>query len=221
MADDGALDRHIAALEKALIEESTRDELHAKAVAAKAAVGDRTAEIVAAFMDGIAPVIRDYVAGVVLPVAISVKKLRPALVDAGDFEPGRGYAAGNGVSYKGSYWIAQRETAVAPSSLGSNTDWRLAVQRGRDGLSINTRIGANGKVAVNSLPAIEARLSALEARPALVDAGVFEPGRTYAAGNGVTHQGSYWLAQCETAVTPGGNADWRLAVKRGRDGRTK
>ena len=40
-------------------------------------------------------------------------------------------------------------------------------------------------------------------------------------GDCVTHGGSVWIAQCATETRPGdGNTDWRLAVKRGQDGRT-
>jgi hypothetical protein len=43
--------------------------------------------------------------------------------------------------------------------------------------------------------------------------------RTYAAGDSVSHGGSSWIAQAETSAKPGKSDDWRLAVKRGGDGR--
>ena len=66
---------------------------------------------------------------------------------------------------------------------------------------------------------LRGRVSELEARPEFVDKGVFREGNAYSAGHGVTHDGSYWLAQRATMARPGSNADWRLAVKRGRDGK--
>lgn len=59
-----------------------------------------------------------------------------------------------------------------------------------------------------------------EIRTALVlDAGTWKDGTTYAAGDGVTVGGSFFIAQIETAAKPGQSDDWRLAVKRGNDGR--
>ena len=52
----------------------------------------------------------------------------------------------------------------------------------------------------------------------VLDAGIWTE-RTYAAGDGVTLGGSFWIAQTETAAKPGKSDDWRLAVKRGNDGR--
>lgn len=54
----------------------------------------------------------------------------PVILDRGVYVAGRGYAQGDGVSFGGSYWIAQKATAAKP---GESDDWRLAVKRGRDG----------------------------------------------------------------------------------------
>jgi integrin beta 3 len=56
--------------------------------------------------------------------------------------------------------------------------------------------------------------------PVFVDRGVFKADEVYERGNGVTWAGSLWLAQKDAPVgKPGENADWRLAVKKGRDGK--
>ncbi len=56
--------------------------------------------------------------------------------------------------------------------------------------------------------------------PSLIDRGVFKSGTVYERGDGVTFGGSFWIAQKQTEAKPGdGNQDWRLAVKRGRDGK--
>lgn len=56
--------------------------------------------------------------------------------------------------------------------------------------------------------------------PALIDKGVWKAGE-YAKGDVVTQGGSLWIAKRDTMEKPGyDNDDWRLSVKRGRDGKT-
>jgi hypothetical protein len=56
------------------------------------------------------------------------------------------------------------------------------------------------------------------ALPVVLDAGVWRDGKSYAAGDGVTWAGSYWIAQKDTESKPdAADGGWRLAVKRGRD----
>lgn len=52
----------------------------------------------------------------------------------------------------------------------------------------------------------------------VLDAGIWKEG-AYSIGDGVTSGGSFWIAQVETTARPGKSDDWRLAVKRGADGR--
>jgi Collagen triple helix repeat (20 copies) len=52
----------------------------------------------------------------------------------------------------------------------------------------------------------------------VLDAGVWTE-RAYAAGDAVSHGGSLFIAQLDTSAKPGKSDDWRLAVKRGNDGR--
>lgn len=53
----------------------------------------------------------------------------------------------------------------------------------------------------------------------VLDRGVYAAGRVYAKGDGVTFGGSFWIAQQATDEKPGTGDGWRLAVKKGRDGR--
>jgi hypothetical protein len=53
----------------------------------------------------------------------------------------------------------------------------------------------------------------------VLDAGIWREGKDYAAGDGVTLGGSFFIAQAATSAKPGASDDWRLAVKRGNDGR--
>ena len=55
--------------------------------------------------------------------------------------------------------------------------------------------------------------------PVIIDRGVYSEGREYATGDAVTWGGSLWIAQAPTAQKPGQSDTWRLAVKRGRDGK--
>ncbi len=55
----------------------------------------------------------------------------PIVLDQGVYQAERTYAKGDGVTYAGSFWIAQDATREKPG-LGA-TKWRLAVKAGRDG----------------------------------------------------------------------------------------
>lgn len=56
--------------------------------------------------------------------------------------------------------------------------------------------------------------------PGFDDRGVFKEGEIYLRGDGVTFGGCLFLAQKDQpAGKPGTSSDWRLAVKKGRDGR--
>lgn len=56
--------------------------------------------------------------------------------------------------------------------------------------------------------------------PVMIYRGVFVDGSTYTRGDTVTWAGSLWHCEDETAEKPGDGAkSWRLAAKRGRDGK--
>jgi phage head maturation protease len=70
------------------------------------------------------------------------------------------------------------------------------------------------------LKPIEQRLAAIETRGEVEYLGVFKPGTIYRKGNLVTHHGSLWSCLQDTTDAPGAAAvGWRLAAKRGRDGK--
>lgn len=57
--------------------------------------------------------------------------------------------------------------------------------------------------------------------PCVIDAGFYKEGQTYEQGDGVTFGGSYWIAQKDTSSKPEvGSDEWRLGVRRGRDGKS-
>jgi hypothetical protein len=55
----------------------------------------------------------------------------PVFRDAGVWKDGKQYGPGDGVTWRGSFWICQKETGTKPDEMASA--WRLAVKRGRDG----------------------------------------------------------------------------------------
>lgn len=57
--------------------------------------------------------------------------------------------------------------------------------------------------------------------PALLDQGVWREGSAYSKGDCVSFGGSLFIAQEDTSDKPETSKAWRLAVKRGRDGKDK
>ncbi|YBV97102.1 hypothetical protein M1D80_09460 [Phyllobacteriaceae bacterium JZ32] len=55
--------------------------------------------------------------------------------------------------------------------------------------------------------------------PVMLDRGVYKADTAYEAGDVVTWAGSMWIAQESTTEKPDAGKSWRLAVKRGRDGK--
>lgn len=56
--------------------------------------------------------------------------------------------------------------------------------------------------------------------PVVLDKGVYKAADDYEPGDGVTYGGSFWIAQEKTQEKPDSGKGWRLAVKRGRDGKS-
>ena len=55
----------------------------------------------------------------------------PVVLDQGVYKAGTTYQAGDGVTWAGSFWIAQAETTDKPGD--GATAWRLAIKAGREG----------------------------------------------------------------------------------------
>lgn len=65
-----------------------------------------------------------------------VKEFRlPIVTDRGVWKEGTSYGAGDGVTWGGSFFIAQRPTEAKPETKEAGSDWRVAIKRGRDGSS--------------------------------------------------------------------------------------
>lgn len=55
----------------------------------------------------------------------------PFVMDRGVYRDERGYRKGDGVTYRGCYWIAEEDDPTVPGHRDSG--WRMAVKKGRDG----------------------------------------------------------------------------------------
>lgn len=95
-------------------------------------------------------------------------------------------------------------------------------ERGPEGFSLtdfDTDWRPEDKVLILSWDAGEHRYSHELFIPYLRDCGVWTEGANYLKGDGVTWGGSFWTAQDDTSEKPDGSKYWRLAVKKGRDGK--
>jgi hypothetical protein len=74
------------------------------------------------------------------------------------------------------------------------------------------------ETALKTIERLEARLADVEKR-GLRYLGVYQRAMDYRRGDATTHDGSLWIATDDTRGQPGVDANWQLAVKRGRDGK--
>lgn len=93
---------------------------------------------------------------------------------------------------------------------------------GRDGFSaedVNVTHDGNGNVTF-AFKRDELERSFVIRLPRFKDQGVYAAERQYIEGDGVTFGGNFWIAQRDNPETkPAEGSDWRLAVRKGRDGR--
>lgn len=77
----------------------------------------------------------------------------PVFIDRGVYREGESYERGNGTTFGGSYWLAQKDGALGKP--GQSDDWRLAVKKGRDGR--DGEKGERGVQGEKGLPGINGR----------------------------------------------------------------
>lgn len=97
-------------------------------------------------------------------------------------------------------------------------------EKGRDAFQLESfemELGEDGRTVTVKLQAGESTIEKSVKIPAVIDRGVFtENQKAYEQGDGVTYGGCFWIAQKDAPEgVPGGSADWRMAVKKGRDGK--
>lgn len=94
---------------------------------------------------------------------------------------------------------------------------------GRDALpleSFDLALGEDGRTVTVKMQAGDVVLEKSVKIASVIDRGVFSAEKGYEQGDGTTYGGCYWIAQKDAPDgVPGGSADWRLAVKKGRDGK--
>ncbi|HCC6600930.1 TPA: hypothetical protein L3821_005964 [Pseudomonas aeruginosa] len=98
-----------------------------------------------------------------------------------------------------------------------------APKDGRDALpleSFDIELGEDGRTVTVKMQAGDVVLEKSVKIASVIDRGVFSAEKGYEQGDGTTYGGCYWIAQKDAPEgVPGGSADWRLAVKKGRDGK--
>jgi len=156
---------------------------------------------------GIAPVLREFMAHIADRCAALELKERGLEGPVGPKgEPGRDGRDG----LPG--WIGEKGPPGDPGTNGTN---------GRDGTLENLKVQFDGERTVtlcfkNGDP-IDGGVIRFDIP---LDRGVYQDGRRYEKADAVTYAGSFWIAQAETSARPGqGATAWRLAVKRGADGK--
>lgn len=144
-----------------------------------------------ALMRGIAPALRDAIAGATAPILERMASFETRLESLPPGPPGPAGTPGkDGVPGKDGLGVGDLDVAY-------------------DGeRSFTLRWTAGDRVVERSFTV-----------PVVLDRGVFTAGKSYVPGDAVSYQGSVWIAQGETGDQPGTTKSWRLAVKHGRDGR--
>jgi hypothetical protein len=96
-------------------------------------------------------------------------------------------------------------------------------ERGADGFSLDdfdVEAGEDGRTVNMVFQKGERRQVYELVFPVMIYRDVFKEGEEYSAGDAVTWGGSVWVAQRGTSAKPDGpDSGWKLAVKRGRDGK--
>jgi hypothetical protein len=130
----------------------------------------------------------------------------------------RSYPRGTWASYMGGIVRAVRPTEPIIEGL-EKSGWEVVV----DGIAgIVTEQGEDPReITVSSLLTSGVKASTTFRVPTVIDRGVHRDSEQYKAGDGVTSGGSFWIAQKDDPPGKPGEADsgWRLAVKKGRDGK--
>jgi integrin beta 3 len=168
---------------------------------------------IAALAKGLVPFVREVVAEAVVPLAARIAELEARPVEKGDAGPpgpqgqigDRGEKGDQGRDGRDAAdlmliysHITEQVTEVVAGALKT-----FSINSPDSGRTLQAGFGSNVHQIKTGIP---------------LDAGVWTE-RTYAAGDSVSHGGSSWIAQKETSAKPGKSDDWRLAVKRGADGR--
>lgn len=147
-----------------------------------------------------------------------IEDLRQAVEAIEIPEPIPGPAGKDGV---GIAEVKQNDDGELIVKMTTGETFNVGKVRGEDGLGFDhMTVEHDGERGFAFIFAKGDRLEREEfSLPVVIDRGTWKEGKTYQPGDGVTAGGSYWIAQTETSARPETSKDWRLAVKRGRDGK--
>lgn len=129
----------------------------------------------------------------------------------------RSYPRGTWAKHAGGLICAERDTEAIKEGDMAAAGWSVAV----DGVAavVVTQGEDLRTITISSMLTSGLRAETSFQVPVVLERGVYKDDVEYAQGDGVTWDGSFWIAQRRTKAKPGTCADWRLAVKRGRDGK--
>src|SRR5690606_41308342 len=65
----------------------------------------------------------------------------PVVIDRGTYKATQTYETGDGITYGGQYWIAQKDGPTGKPGEPGSDGWRLAVRKGRDASNTATEGG--------------------------------------------------------------------------------
>lgn len=127
----------------------------------------------------------------------------------------RSYAAGTWASHAGGLIRAARATDPVTDGL-TKAGWVVMV----DGVSaiVVTQGDDPREMSVAAMLTSGTKAVSAFTVPMVLDKGVWREGE-YEKGDGVSWDGSFWIAQKKTSEKPGASDAFRLSTKRGRDGK--
>jgi hypothetical protein len=130
----------------------------------------------------------------------------------------RQYPRGTYALYRGGVIVALRSTLPVTGDLAA-AGWGVAM----NGIAEDfDEILDDGRVFKRKTVYTNGREVVMEIRiPGFRDRGGYRDGEKYSVGDGVTYGGSFWIAQQDAPEgrPDGGAGHWRIAVKKGRDGK--
>jgi len=135
-----------------------------------------------------------------------------------EVDPAKKYPQGVFAAIDGGLFKSYRPTKPLKDSADLlEAGWSVVV---RGIKSIDAALSEDGRtVTVNATTSDGVKNEYAFSVPTLQYRGVFTDGRVYFKGDAVTWGGSLFVAQQDTKEKPEMSNDWRLAVKRGRDGK--
>lgn len=133
-------------------------------------------------------------------------------------EDAKAYPAGTVAHHRGGSWFADGETLPLKGKAPQDCGW-IPMAIGEASLDISLD-GDGRTVIVKRTTSTGVALERRFTLPVVLDKGLYDPAAKYQRGDAVTYAGSLFIARKDGPDgAPKGSLDWRLAVKRGSDGK--